>query len=94
MKTAFITGCYGVNIFFYIENKKSYNYLKKKCILFAPLCTITESNLYFANSLAAVVADQTSADSSHSKLQLLCLLSLLRSFQRLCLSTRPCVTFR
>jgi len=29
IKTAFITGCSGVNITFYIENKKSYNYLKK-----------------------------------------------------------------
>jgi len=29
IKAAFITGCFGVNIIFYIENKKKYNYLKK-----------------------------------------------------------------
>jgi hypothetical protein len=28
IKTAFITGCFGVDIIFYIENKQSYNYLK------------------------------------------------------------------
>ena len=28
IKTAFITGCFGVDIIFYIENKESYNYLK------------------------------------------------------------------
>ena len=27
-KTVFITGCFGVDIVFYIKNKQSYNYLK------------------------------------------------------------------
>jgi hypothetical protein len=45
IKTVFITGCFGVDINFYTENKQSYNYLKNM----RSFCATLYNNFLFSN---------------------------------------------